>query len=213
MAEKKLTKFITPILLLAAISVLSFFMNKYRFGARHFIFPAALFILPLLFDRSFRPIKLFIPSKEGFKLFLWVTLATLVFYPPLFFAYNLGFMHRAFMMPSSGMIMQAVTKGLIAIAVAAIPEEFFFRGYLQEHVFAKYSFRILKILSLKNLFTSLIFGIVHAIAFLDITRAATFFPSLLFGLFTEKSRGRIFYSVSYHVVSNILAFILWTFIK
>ena len=213
MAEKKHSKFIVALLLLAAISVLSFFMNKYRFSARHFIFPAALFILPLLFDRSFRPIKLFLPSKEGLKLFLWVTLATLVFYPPLFFAYNLGFMHRALATPTTNELIKAVTKGLIAIAVAAIPEEFFFRGYLQEHVFAKYNFRILKIISLKNLFTSLIFGLVHALAFLDITRAVTFFPSLLFGLFTEKSKGRIFYSISYHVVSNILAFILWTFIK
>lgn len=213
MAEKKFSKIITPILLLAAISVLSFFMNKYRFGARHFIFPAALFILPILFDRTFRPKKLFLPSKEGLKLFLLVTLATLVFYPPLFFAYNLGFMHRALANPTSKELLNAVTKGLIAIAVAAIPEEFFFRGYIQEHVFAGFDKKILKIISLKNLFTSLIFGIVHALAFLDITRAATFFPSLLFGLFTEKSRGRIFYSISYHVVSNILAFILWTFIK
>lgn len=213
MAEKKLSKIITPILLLAAISVLSFFMNKYRFSARHFIFPAALFILPILFDRTFRPKKLFIPSKEGLKLFLWVTAATLVFYPPLFFAYNITFLHRTLASPTTQELMRAVTKGLIAIAVAAIPEEFFFRGYIQEHAFAAFDKKILKIVSLKNLFTSLLFGLVHALAFLDITRAATFFPSLLFGLFTEKSRGRIFYSISYHVVSNILAFILWTFIK
>ena len=213
MEEKKYSKFIVPFLLLAAISFVSFYMNKYRFSARHFIFPAALFILPLVCDNTFRPKKLFIPSREGLKLFLWVTVATLVLYPPLFFAYNLSFMHRALATPTTNELMKAVTKGLIAIAVAAIPEEFFFRGYIQEHVFASADRRIMKILSVKNLCTSIIFGLVHAFAFLDITRAATFFPSLLFGLFTEKSRGRIFYSISYHVVSNILAFILWTFIK
>ena len=210
---KKYSDFIKVFIQLVLISVLSFFMNKYRFSARHFIFPAALFILPLAFDRTFRPKNIFKPSREGFCLFLLVTLAVLVFYPPLFFAYNLKFMHRAFITPSSEMIMQAVTKGLIAIAVAAIPEEFFFRGYIQEHVLAKSDRKILKIVSLKNLFTSLLFGLVHALAFLDITRAATFFPSLLFGLFTEKSRGRIFYSISFHIVSNILAFILWTFVE
>ena len=213
MTGKKYSDLIKVFIQLAMISVLSFFMNRYRFPARHFIFPAALFILPLAFDGTFRPKSVFKPSREGFRLFLWVTLAVLVFYPPLFFAYNLGFMHRALATPSSNEILQAVVKGLIAIAVAAIPEEFFFRGYIQEHVFAKYNFRILKIVSLKNLFTSILFGLVHALAFLDITRAATFFPSLLFGLFTEKSRGRIFYSISFHVVSNILAFILWTFVK
>ena len=213
MEEKKYSKFIVPFLLLAAISFISFFMNKYRFSARHFIFPLLLFTLPIACDPLFRPKKLFIPSKEGLKLFLWVTVATLVLYPPLFFAYNLGFMHRALATPTTNELMKAVTKGLIAIAVAAIPEEFFFRGYIQEHVFSHFDKKILKIVSLKNLFTSLLFGLVHALAFLDITRAATFFPSLLFGLFTEKSRGRIFYSISYHVVSNIMAFILWTFIK
>lgn len=212
MTEKKYSKFIVPFLLLAAISFVSFYMNKDRMLARHFIFPLLLFTLPLICDKTFRPKKLFIPSKEGLKLFLWVTVATLVFYPPLFFAYNLGFMHRALAAPSANEVMKALTKGLIAIAVAAIPEEFFFRGYIQEHVFSTFDKKILKIVSLKNLFTSLIFGLVHALAFLDIGRAATFFPSLLFGLFTEKSRGRIFYSISYHVVSNILAFILWTFI-
>ncbi|MBP5407371.1 CPBP family intramembrane metalloprotease [bacterium] len=213
MKEKKYSKLIVPFLLLAAISVLSFYMNKYRIGARHFIFPAALFVLPLAFDGKFRPKDISKPSKEGLFLFLWVTLAVIVFYPPLFFAYNLGFMHRNMVTPASSELVQAVIKGLIAIAVAAVPEEFFFRGYLQEHVFAEFDRKILKTVSLKNLFTSILFGLVHALAFLDATRAATFFPSLLFGLFTEKSRGRIFYSISFHVVSNILAFILWTFVK
>ena len=213
MEEKRRYRFFIAFILITMISILSFFMNKYRFPARHFIFPAALFLLPLISDKAFRPKKLFMPSAEGLKLFLWVTVATLVFYPPLFFTYNIGFLHRALATPTTNELMKAVTKGLIAIAVAAIPEEFFFRGYLQEHVFSTFDKKILKIISLKNLFTSLLFGLVHALAFLDITRAATFFPSLLFGLFTEKSRGRIFYSISYHVVSNILAFILWTFIK
>ena len=213
MEEKRRYRSFIAFILIAVISVLSFFMNKYRFPARHLVFPAALFLLPLLCDNTFRPKKLFLPSAKGLKLFLWVTVATLVLYPPLFFAYNLGFMHRALATPATNELMKAVTKGLIAIAVAAIPEEFFFRGYLQEHVFASADRRIMKILSVKNLCTSIIFGLIHAFAFLDITRAATFFPSLLFGLFTEKSRGRIFYSISYHVVSNILAFILWTFIK
>ena len=55
MEEKKYSKFIVPFLLLAAISFVSFYMNKYRFPARHFIFPAALFILPLVCDKTFRP--------------------------------------------------------------------------------------------------------------------------------------------------------------
>lgn len=204
---------VIPVLQLVIISVLSFFMNRYRFPARHFIFPAVLFIMPLVMDRKFRPKKLFLPSKAGFKLFLYVTLAVIIFYPGLFLFYETFVLDKGFVVPGTSEVLKAVSKGIAAIAVAAIPEEFFFRGYIQEHVLKKHDSRFLKIISVKNLLTSLVFGLVHAAAFLDITRAVTFFPSLLFGLFTEKSKGRIFYSVSFHVVSNILAFILWTFVK
>ena len=79
MAAKKYSDIPKIFLQLCLISVLSFFMNRYRFPARHFIFPATLFILPLAFDGTFRPKDIFKPSKEGCTLFLTVTAAVLVF--------------------------------------------------------------------------------------------------------------------------------------
>ena len=206
-------KIYIPIILTVIITVTAFLLNYSRSPFRYYLFPAVLIFLPLLCDRTFKPIDLFKPSMNGLKLFLFVSIAVLAVYPFLFFFYWINLKNSQFIIPENTEILKAAGKGLAAVAVAAIPEEFFFRGYLQEHAFSAFNKRFAKIISLKNFLTSLLFGAVHALAFLDITRASTFFPSLLFGLFTEKSNGRIFYSISFHVISNILAFILWTFIK
>ena len=206
-------KIYIPIILTVVITVTAFLLNYYRSPIRYYLFPAVLIFLPLFCDRTFKPVDLFKPSRAGLKLFLYITVAVIVIYPFLFFFYWTGLKNSQSVIPENSEILKAAIKGLTAVAVAAIPEEFFFRGYLQEHVFTGLNRKFAKIITLKNLLTSILFGAVHAIAFLDITRASTFFPSLLFGLFTEKSGGRIFYSISFHVISNILAFVLWTFIK
>lgn len=188
-------------------------MNSFKFSLRFYFFPAILIFLPVIIDRSFQPGNIWKPSKKGLKLFLYASFAVVLLYPPVFFFYWLSLKNNGFVFPETETVFNAVLKGLAAVAVAAVPEEFFFRGYLQEHVFKHFSRKFIKVITVKNFVTSLLFGAVHAVAFLDVTRAATFFPSLLFGLFTEKSEGRIFYSITFHVISNILAFVLWTFIK
>jgi len=204
---------VKAILLTSIITIIALAMNLTRFEYRYYIFPATLILLPIIIDKNFNFRYLGLPSKQGFKLFSQVSILTIVFYPLIFFGYWICFKGNTFGLPGSSQILSAVSKGLTGVLIAAIPEEFFFRGYLQEHVFKKYDFKIIKILSVKNILTSLLFGAVHAIAFLDITRAVTFFPSLVFGLMAEKSKGRVFYSVLFHVVANIVAFILWTFVR
>ena len=206
-------KIVSALVLTVVITIAALLMNLFKSPVRYYAFPAVLIILPLIFDRTFLPANLLRPSWKGFNLFFFVSIAVIIVYPVLFFFYWISIKNNLLTIPESGEIFKAVGKGVVAVAVAAIPEEFFFRGYLQEHAFSQFDKKFFKIITLKNFFTSLLFGAVHAIAFLDITRASTFFPSLLFGLFTEKSGSRIFYSISFHVISNILAFVLWTFIK
>jgi membrane protease YdiL (CAAX protease family) len=201
------------IFLTSIITIIALAMNLTRFEYRYYIFPAALILLPIIFDKNFDFRYLSLPSKRGFKLFSLVSTLTIVFYPLIFFGYWIWFKGHSFGLPGNTQILSAISKGITGVLIAAIPEEFFFRGYLQEHVFKKYDLKILKVLSVKNILTSLLFGAVHAVAFLDITKAVTFFPSLVFGHLAEKSKGRIFYSVLFHVVANLLAFILWTFVK
>ena len=179
------------IILTVVVTILALWMNTTKFEFRYYVFPAVLIFLPMVFNSSFRPQNILKPSKKGFKLFFYVTMTVLVLYPPAFFIYWISFKNQVFMTPGTEEVLKAVLKGLTAVAVAAIPEEFFFRGYLQEHVFKGLERKFIKVVTLKNLITSILFGVVHAVAFLDITRAATFFPSLLFGLFCEKSEGKI----------------------
>ena len=205
--------FLLPLILFFSAAAASYFMNKFRWEGRYFVLPFILILLPVFLDKSFRPKDFWRPGRDGFKLFFWVTLAVLLLYPPLFFGFLVKFRGAAFVTPQAGDILNGVLKGLLAIAVAAIPEEFFFRCYIQEHILADRNKKFLGPVTQKNMITSLLFGLIHALASLNITRAVTFFPSLLFGLFTEKSRGRIFYSIAFHAVSNILQFTLWTFIE
>jgi membrane protease YdiL (CAAX protease family) len=197
-----------------SITLCALAMNTTKFYLRHYLFPIVLIFFPLLLDSGFKYKRNIVsPGVKGLKLFLTVSFLVVVFYPVLFFFYWISFKGYSFMVPSWGALYDSVIKGLFAVVVAAIPEEFFFRGYLQEHVFKKFTRKIIGIITMKNFLTSILFGVVHAVAFLDITRAATFFPSLLFGLFTEKSKGSLFYSILFHTFSNILAFILWDFVS
>lgn len=204
---------IIAMILTVVVTAIALWMNTTKFEFRYYVFPAVLIFLPMVLNSSFRPQNIWKPSKKGFKLFFYVTMTVIVLYPPAFFIYWISYKNYGFITPGTEQVLKAVLKGLAAVAIAAIPEEFFFRSYLQEHVFKGLEKRFIKVVTLKNLITSILFGLVHAVAFLDITRAATFFPSLLFGLFCEKSEGRIFYSISFHVISNILAFVLWAFVK
>lgn len=206
-------RFLLPLFLFFSAAAASYFMNKFRWEGRYFVLPFILILLPVFLDRDFRPKDFWRPTKDGSKLFFLVTSAVVLFYPPLFFGFLVKARGAVFVIPETGEILKGVLKGLLAIAVAAIPEEFFFRCYIQEHILADQDKRFLGPVTRKNLITSLLFGLIHALAFLNITRMVTFFPSLLFGLFTEKSRGRIFYSIAFHAVSNILQFTLWTFIE
>lgn len=210
MAIKK--ESIKALFLVLSVAALSFFMNKYRFSFRYFVFPLVLIFAPPLLDKTFKSARVWLPTTRGFKLFFCATLAVILIYPPLFFFYFVVIEGSTFSIPTLAQIDKAISKGLLAVLVAAVPEEFFFRAYLQEHVLKRFNKTLVKPLTFKNLLVSILFGLFHAVAFLDISRVVTFFPSLLFGLFTEKSGGKIFYSLLFHLVSNFLAFLLWTFI-
>ncbi|MGI6394787.1 MAG: type II CAAX prenyl endopeptidase Rce1 family protein [bacterium] len=204
---------IRALVLIVLIAVAALLMNISKFELRYYLFPAMLIFAPLIFESSFKPKNIWKPTKKGVSFFLFALLAVLILYPPAFFIYWVKLNGLVFIIPEQEALLKALSKGLLAVLVAAIPEEFFFRGYLQEHVFKHLKRKIFKIITTKNLVTSALFGLIHAVTFLDITRATTFFPSLLFGFFAEKSEGKIFYSTLFHVISNILAFVLWTFIK
>jgi hypothetical protein len=95
---------------------------------------------------------------------------------------------------------------LLQLLVVALPEEYFYRGYLQTTLERAWPARM-KIgpfhLGPAIIVTSLLFGLGHFIIDLRPARLAVFFPSLLFGWLRDKS-GTIVSCVVYHAACNLL---------
>lgn len=95
---------------------------------------------------------------------------------------------------------------LLQVLVVALPEEYFYRGYLQTTLARSWPAR-LKIgpfhIGPAIIVTSLLFGLGHFIIDLRPARLAVFFPSLLFGWLRDRS-GTIVSAVVYHAACNLL---------
>lgn len=194
------------------LTVTAFIMNITRFEYRYIIFPLLLIFFPLWVFRQFNYHEKMRFKREGLALFISLTAIILVTFPPCFFTYFMLFHKMSLTWPDSSSVLEALQKGLFLLLIVALPEEIFFRGLIQEELFKEKTNKVFLFITQKNLYTSLLFGFIHAISFLDISRAATFFPSLLFGWIVEKSGGSIMYATLFHAFSNSLVFVLWRFL-
>lgn len=97
------------------------------------------------------------------------------------------------------------------LVVIALPEEAFFRGYLQGRLGDRFVTRIpllgARLCPQAWLGQALAFALVHALVDLDLLRLAVFFPALLFGWLREL-RGGIGAAVVLHALSNFLSDLL-----
>lgn len=187
-------------------------MNLARFEFRHVAFPLLLLSLPFFAGQIEQLYARLAWPKSGLRTLLWLLIAIVVLFPPGFFWYHLAWLNSAFALPSSAAIQDAVIKSVMLAVTAAIPEEFFFRGWLQETALARHDKPVFLFITRKNIFASALFGLAHGIAFLNPLSVATFFPSLLFGWLTERSGGSVIPAVILHAVSNLVLFILLSFV-
>lgn len=98
---------------------------------------------------------------------------------------------------------------LAEVLLVALPEEAFFRGYVQSRLGeALGSRRAVGPVSLANLVASLLFALGHFGTSVSVARASVFFPSLLFGLLRERTGG-IVAPMIVHALSNLLARVLF----
>jgi membrane protease YdiL (CAAX protease family) len=94
--------------------------------------------------------------------------------------------------------------------LVALPEEFFYRGYLQPRLqrWPAMSATIIRFVGLQvttaNVLTSALFGIAHFMVGGNPLRLAVFFPSLLFGALRDRT-GTIATPLLFHAFCNILA--------
>jgi membrane protease YdiL (CAAX protease family) len=129
----------------------------------------------------------------------------LVVLPPFW----LGWLH--FWKPESGFAPAAFRSladdALGQVLVIALPEEAFYRGYLQSALDEQWRPRVRFLgaeLGPSLLVTSALFALGHLATELDVNRLAVFFPALLFGWLRAKTRG-IGASVVLHALCNLFA--------
>jgi membrane protease YdiL (CAAX protease family) len=101
------------------------------------------------------------------------------------------------------------TEAAIQVFLIALPEEFFFRGYLQSALATRFSGRF-RPLGLKALevswavpLTCLIFAASHSVIALRWWHFAIFFPSLVFGWLRDRTGGLVA-PVLFHAASNLV---------
>ena len=96
---------------------------------------------------------------------------------------------------------------LFQLALIALPEEYFYRGYLQHRLADVVRDRRLTVgpvwISSANVVASGLFALGHLIIGWDPARLAVFFPSLLFGWLRERT-GSIAASVVFHAACNLM---------
>jgi len=203
---------INAILLYLAMTGAALAVNLTRWEYRHFVFPLVLFLLPFAAARPGVLLQRLSLSEAGWRELKWLILGILVLFPPGFFLYHLVWMNEAFVIPGLLSLNAAFNRAVLLAITAAAPEEFFFRGWLQETALARHTGTALLFVSRKNLIAAALFGLAHAIAFLNPLSAATFFPSLLFGWLTERSGGSVVPAIVLHAVANLVLFILLCFV-
>lgn len=146
-------------------------------------------------------------SQLGRSLF-WFLIAAVLIFPPLEIL-NRYFQDYVFHVHYVGGNYNNLAQyALFQFLMVAIPEEFFYRGYLQPQfnkIWGK-PYRFLGIeLGFGFIFTCFIFALSHSLITFQWWHFAIFFPSLVFGWLREKT-GAITAGALFHALSNIYSY-------
>lgn len=104
-------------------------------------------------------------------------------------------------------LVPSADEALGQLLVIALPEEAFFRGWLQTELDARFprAIRVLGLtVSVGVVITSAVFAVGHFLTIMNPARLAVFFPSLLFGAL-RKREGGIGASMVFHALCNLLS--------
>ena len=131
-------------------------------------------------------------------------LAALVIYPFYWVGFRMWWKADAF---HPAPLLPTVLNMPTELLVIALPEEAFYRGYLQTSLDRQLGKRF-SLLGVRFgpglVLTSVIFALGHVLTVFNPARLAVFFPSLVFGLLREKSGG-IGAAVVFHALCNLYA--------
>jgi membrane protease YdiL (CAAX protease family) len=161
----------------------------------------------LSFGGLFEPVPL-VPRRmlrETAFALLWATAAAAILLPPFAMAYHYWWQpSKGFeFTPGSAPFSEMVTH----VVAVALPEEMFYRGYLQTELRQKWPSRhtgAFRDWDLALLVTSAVFALGHVVTIPHPARLAVFFPSLIFGWLRYRTGG-IGASVLFHASCNVFA--------
>ena len=166
----------------------------------------------LAFGGLVLPGRLDVPklAREAVRALGWALLLGALTFGPFYvgwrlWAHYVWHSHRHFVLASKPLEMLNDIAGQLVII--ALPEEAFYRGYLQTRLDQVWAprWRVLGAdLGPGILATSVIFALGHIATQHDPARLAVFFPSLLFGWMRSRTRG-IGAGVAFHAICNIFS--------
>lgn len=135
----------------------------------------------------------------------WVLLLSLIVFPPFWYGFKL-FWHTKmpFVLRAPKSLLDEIAGQLL---VVALPEEAFFRGYLQTRLDAVWGKRVRFLgaeFGMGWLVSAIIFAVGHFLTTPVPARLAVFFPALLFGWLRARTGG-IGAGVLFHALCNIFS--------
>jgi membrane protease YdiL (CAAX protease family) len=144
-------------------------------------------------------------ARSALRAVLWASLAALAIFPAFWFSFVLWWKpHQPFVLASSPQLVDEILGQLLVIA---LPEEAFFRGYLQTALDGVWKQRV-SVLGVRLgpglLVASAIFAVGHVLTEVHPNRLAVFFPALVFGWLRAKTGG-IGASLVFHAACNVFA--------
>lgn len=126
--------------------------------------------------------------------------------------YQLLFLGNSFKAPEFYDLEKLGFYALTQLILVAFPEEFFFRGYLQDSFYSKWPPKH-KIFGVpvggSTLALSLLFAISHSLIVLQWWHALIFFPAMLFSWLRSKT-GTIWAALFFHWACNLFSY--WVFL-
>jgi hypothetical protein len=143
--------------------------------------------------------------REGGAALGWCLLLMAIVFPPFWYGYgiywNVGELHLA--LPDD-----ALSRVLGQVLVIALPEEAFFRGYLQSALDGAWSAKRWRILGAELgpgwLLSAAIFAVGHLLTIPHVSRLAVFFPALLFGWLRARTNG-VGAGILFHAACNLFS--------
>ncbi len=140
---------------------------------------------------------------------LWALLLAVVVFVPFFLGWR-RFWHAEGPFHFSFSRLGLANEAFGQIVIIALPEEAFYRGYLQSRLDGVLGPRVRVLgaeIGLGVVLTSVLFALGHLATIHSPTRLAVFFPSLLFGWLRARTRG-IGASCLFHAMCNVFSEIL-----